>query len=94
MQILGIDVGGSGIKGAPVEVNTGKLLAERIRIKTPKGAEPEPVSEVVAQIAQSFDWKGPIGIGFPAPIKSGVAMMAANISRPFAEPPRLLLALG
>ena len=80
MQILGIDVGGSGIKGAPVEVNTGKLLAERLRIKTPKGAEPEPVSEVVAQIAQSFDWKAPIGIGFPAPIKSGIAMMAANIS--------------
>ncbi len=80
MHILGIDIGGSGIKGAPVNLQTGNLLAERVRIKTPKKAEPEPVAEVVRQIAQSFDWKGPIGIGFPAPIKNGVALMAANVS--------------
>lgn len=80
MQILGIDVGGSGIKGAPVDTETGQLLAERIRIKTPKNGEPEPIAEVVKQIAKSFNWNGPIGIGFPAPIKSGVAMMAANVS--------------
>jgi polyphosphate glucokinase len=80
MQILGIDVGGSGIKGAPVDTETGKLLAERIRIKTPDKAEPEPVAEVAAQIAQSFDWKKSIGIGFPAPIKNGIVMMAANVS--------------
>lgn len=80
MQVLGIDVGGSGIKGAPVDIKAGKLLAERIRIKTPKSAEPQPVAEVVDKIAKSFGWQGPIGIGFPAPIKSGVAMMAANIS--------------
>lgn len=81
MQVLGIDVGGSGIKGMPVEIETGKLLAERVRIKTPGKAEPKPVAETVAQVAQAFDWKGPIGIGFPAPIKSGVVMMAANISQ-------------
>ena len=80
MKVLGIDVGGSGIKGAPVDIKTGNLLGERLRIKTPKEAEPQPVGEVVAEIAKSFDWKGPIGIGFPAPIKAGVAMMAANIS--------------
>ena len=80
MQILGIDVGGSGIKGAPVDTETGQLLAERLRIKTPKGAEPEPMADVVKQIAGFFQWKGPIGIGFPAPIKSGLVMMAANIS--------------
>ena len=80
MQILGIDVGGSGIKGAPVDTDTGELLAERVRIKTPDKAEPQPMAEVVAQIARNFNWQGPIGIGFPAPIKSGVAMMAANIS--------------
>ena len=80
MQVLGIDVGGSGIKGAPVDTKTGKLLAERIRIKTPKKAEPQPVADVVAEVAKSFDWKGPIGIGFPAPIKGGVALMAANVS--------------
>jgi len=80
MQVLGIDVGGSGIKGAPVDTKTGKLTAERVRIKTPRNAEPEPVAEVVAEIARSFNWNGPIGIGFPAPIKAGVAMMAANVS--------------
>ncbi|MBK7455857.1 MAG: ROK family protein [Anaerolineales bacterium] len=80
MQILGIDVGGSGIKGAPVDVETGQLLAERLRIKTPKDGEPEPIAQVVKQIAQSFNWNGPIGIGFPAPIKGGVALMAANVS--------------
>jgi len=80
MQVLGIDIGGSGIKGAPVDTSTGDLLAERYRIKTPKGAKPEPVAETVAKISSYFDWKGPIGIGFPAPIKGGVAMMAANIS--------------
>jgi len=80
MEVLGIDVGGSGIKGAPVDIATGKLMDERFRIKTPKGADPEPVADVVAEIADSFKWKGPIGIGFPAPIRAGVAMMAANIS--------------
>ena len=80
MHVLGIDVGGSGLKGAPVDIKTGKLLAERIRIKTPKKAEPQPVADVVAEIAKAFDWKGPIGIGFPAPIKAGVTLMAANVS--------------
>jgi polyphosphate glucokinase len=80
MQVLGIDVGGSGIKGAPVDTKTGKLMAERIRIKTPKEAEPQPVADVVAEIARSFNWQGPIGIGFPAPIKAGVTLMAANVS--------------
>jgi polyphosphate glucokinase len=81
MKILGVDVGGSGIKGAPVDTNTGRLLAERIRIKTPKKAEPKPVADVVKQIATSFHWKGPIGIGFPAPVKGGVTLMAANVSK-------------
>jgi polyphosphate glucokinase len=80
MKILGIDVGGSGIKGAPLNTRTGRLLAQRLRIKTPKNGEPEPVAEVVREIAQSFNWKGRIGIGFPAPIRDGVALMAANVS--------------
>jgi polyphosphate glucokinase len=81
MKILGIDVGGSGIKGAPVDIETGSLLEERVRIKTPKNGEPKPVAEVVGRIAKFFNWKGPIGIGFPAPIKGGVALMAANVSK-------------
>jgi polyphosphate glucokinase len=85
MQVLGIDVGGSGIKGAPVDTNTGKLIAKRVRIETPNKAEPEPVVEVVTEIAKSFNWMGRIGIGFPAPIKGGVVMMAANISEKWVE---------
>ena len=80
MEILGIDVGGSGIKGAPVNTETGMVLVDRYRIKTPQGAETQPVAEAVAEIAQHFAWKGPIGIGFPAPIRHGIVKMAANIS--------------
>ena len=80
MHTFGIDIGGSGIKGAPVDTETGQLLAQRLRIKTPQKGEPEPIAEVVKQIAQSFNWNGPIGIGFPAPIKGGVVLMAANVS--------------
>ncbi len=81
MQVLGVDVGGSGIKGAPIEIETGKLLADRIRIKTPKKAKPAPVAEAVAEIVHTFGWQGNVGIGFPTPIKSGIVMMAANISQ-------------
>jgi polyphosphate glucokinase len=80
MEILGIDVGGSGIKGTPVNTETGMVLVDRYRIKTPQGAETQPVAEAVAEIVQHFGWKGPIGIGFPAPIRHGIVKMAANIS--------------
>ena len=78
MQILGIDVGGSGIKGAPVDIGTGQLLAERFRIKTPKGAEPEDVAVVAAETVRYFDWQGAVGIGFPAAVKHGIAKTAAT----------------
>ena len=79
MKILGIDIGGSGIKGAPVDTKTGVLLAPRYRIPTPEGARPRPVAKVVAQVAKHFEWDGPIGCGFPAAVRGGVAMTAANI---------------
>jgi polyphosphate glucokinase len=80
MQILGIDVGGSGIKGAPVDTETGRLLADRLRIKTPSGAEPKDVAAVATEIVEHFDWHGPVGFGFPAAVKHGIAKTAANIS--------------
>jgi len=80
MEILGIDIGGTGIKGAPVNIETGVLTADRFRLKTPKGAEPEAVARVVAEIVKHFEWSGPVGVGFPAPIKHGIVKMAANIS--------------
>jgi polyphosphate glucokinase len=79
MDVLGIDIGGTGIKGAPVDTTTGELKTERFRIETPQPATPEAVVEVVAQVAAHFEWKGPIGCGFPAVIKHGVVHTAANI---------------
>jgi polyphosphate glucokinase len=77
--ILGIDIGGSGIKGAIVDVAEGSLLSERVRLPTPQLARPESVSQVVATLAQQFAWHGPIGCTFPAIIKRGVAYTAANV---------------
>jgi polyphosphate glucokinase len=80
-SILGIDVGGSGIKGAPVDVESGDLLAERYRLPTPDPAKPLPVAEVVGEIARHFEWSGPIGCGFPAVVQAGVVRSAANIHK-------------
>lgn len=79
MDILGIDIGGSGIKGAIVDTTTGQLTTERHRIATPQPARPEAVAGVVGQIARHFDWQGPIGCTFPAVVKNGVAFTAANV---------------
>lgn len=81
VEILGIDIGGSGIKGAPVDVGTGQLTAERHRITTPQPATPDAVADAVAAITRHFDWHGPVGCAFPARIKKGVALTAANIDR-------------
>jgi polyphosphate glucokinase len=81
MHILGIDIGGSGIKGAPVDIKNGELLTERYRIPTPQPAVPNDVGDVVAEIARQFEWKGPIGCTFPAIIKDGVAFSAANVDK-------------
>lgn len=79
MAVLGIDIGGSGIKGAPVDTLSGELLAERIRLETPPDAKPEDCAVVVAEIAKAFNWQDAIGVGFPAIIKKGVALSAANV---------------
>jgi polyphosphate glucokinase len=80
MEILGLDIGGSGIKGAVVNYQSGNLITERHRIPTPEGAEPEDVSKIVNQIREFFNYEGPIGCGFPAIIQHGVARSAANVS--------------
>jgi len=79
MQILGIDIGGSGVKGALVDVETGTLTESRLRIPTPHPAKPEPVSDVVAEICKHFEWNGPIGCTFPGIIKKGVIFSSANV---------------
>jgi polyphosphate glucokinase len=79
--VLGIDVGGTGIKGAPVDTRTGQLLADRHRILTPQPATPDAVAGVVGELARHFDWTGPAGATFPAVMKHGVAQTAANVDR-------------
>jgi polyphosphate glucokinase len=78
-RILGIDIGGSGIKGAPVDPATGTLLKERLRIVTPQPATPDAVAEVVGQVAEHFKWKGRIGATMPGVVKGGTLLTAANI---------------
>jgi len=80
MAILGIDIGGSGIKGALVEVETGNLAGDRHRLLTPEGGKPEDVAKMVKTLVESFNYKGVIGCGFPAVVLQGVAKSAANIS--------------
>ncbi len=81
MEILGIDIGGSGIKGALVNVDKGEMVTERHRIPTPQPATPDAVAGVVAQIARHFSWDGLVGCTFPAIMKQGVAHSAANVDK-------------
>ena len=79
MAVLGIDIGGTGIKGALVDGSGGELLGERFRVKTPRPATPETVAEGVVRIVEHFDWEGPVGAGFPAVVRQGQVCTAANI---------------
>ena len=79
MHALGIDIGGSGIKAAPVDVETGQLLAPRQKIATPQPAKPDAVADVVKQLTTAFSWSGPIGITFPGVVTDGVTRTAANL---------------
>jgi polyphosphate glucokinase len=81
MHAFGIDIGGSGIKAAPVDVATGKLLATRQKVATPRPARPDDVADVVKQLTTSFSWSGPIGITFPGVVTDGVTRTAANLAR-------------
>ena len=81
MEILGIDVGGTGIKGAPVDVDTGLLVAERYRIPTPQPATPDAVGDTLAEIVTYFKWQGRIGCTFPAVVKRGVVYTAVNVDK-------------
>ncbi len=83
MQILGIDVGGTGIKAAIVETTTGELISERTRVETPRPATPEAIGKTLKTVIAEHKWKGPIGMGFPAAIQHGIARTAANVDKSF-----------
>ncbi len=80
MNVLGIDVGGTGIKGAPVDTASGSLLAPRHRILTPQPATPDAVGQTVGELVRHFNWTGPVGCGVPAVVRHGHLLTAANIS--------------
>jgi polyphosphate glucokinase len=81
VQGFGVDIGGSGIKGCPVDLETGELIGERLRIDTPQPSTPEAVFDVVRRVVGEFDWTGPIGVTFPGVMKHGVAYTAANVDK-------------
>lgn len=76
-----IDIGGSGIKGAPVDLATGVLASERLKLATPMPSTPVAVAAAVAEIVRHFGWEGPVGCTFPAVVTRGVARTAANVDR-------------
>ena len=80
MKVLGIDIGGSGIKAAIINTKTGELLSERHRIDTPKPAEPKAVAKVIKEMVKHFDWKGPVGCCFPTIIVDGKCKHHGNLS--------------
>ena len=85
MTILGIDIGGSGIKGAPVDIDSGSLTAERFRLETPRPADPDSVLPVLAEVAAHFPGDGPIGVTFPGVVVRGVIKTAANLHKDWID---------
>jgi len=81
-EVLGIDVGGSGIKAAIVDIASGELITERHKISTPEGGKPEAIVKIIDEMISHFEFSGkPIGIGFPAVIMNGKTLTASNIDK-------------
>jgi polyphosphate glucokinase len=76
---FGVDIGGSGIKGAVVDLEVGELATERYKLLTPKPSTPNAVADAVAEVVGQFGWQGPVGCTFPAAVRDGVARTAANV---------------
>lgn len=76
---FGVDVGGSGIKGGVVDLDTGELVGERIKILTPQPATPDAVAETIAEIVRIAEWTGPVGVTLPSVVRDQTALLAANI---------------
>ena len=85
MEVLGIDIGGSGMKGAIVNTTTGELKSERFRIPTPSSRKPKKMAKVFKQIVDHFDYSGPIGCGFPGIVKYGVCKDPGNLNKSWID---------
>jgi polyphosphate glucokinase len=78
MEVLGVDIGGSGIKGAIVDTKTGEFVSDRFRIPTPEDTSPPKILSCIHKVVNHFSWKGPIGIAFPEPVRKGIVVRTAN----------------
>lgn len=81
MKVLGIDIGGTGIKGAVVDTKKGHLVTDRLRLLTPEPATPDAVARTVAEIVKHFEWTDPIGCTYPGVVKGGTVHTAANLDK-------------
>lgn len=77
--MFGVDIGGTGIKGAPVDLDRGDLAQERLKIPTPVPATPQAVIDGVQEVVAAFGWRGPLGVTFPGVVVDGVTRTAANV---------------
>ncbi len=84
-HVLGVDIGGTGIKAAPVDLSTGTLVADRVKIDTPHPALPAAVAAVVRELTTGFTWTGPVGITFPGVVMDGVIKTAANVDKSWID---------
>lgn len=87
MELLGLDIGGSGIKGAIVDTATGELKTERLRLETPSPSTPEAVCETIKTLVNQIGYTGPIACGFPARVINGQVLSAANIDKSWINVP-------
>ena len=78
---FGIDVGGSGVKGGIVDLDTGLLIGERFKLATPQPATPDAVAKTIAEVVKEFDWTGPLGVTYPGVVTEGVVRTAANVDK-------------
>ncbi|MEU3919231.1 polyphosphate--glucose phosphotransferase [Streptomyces sp. NPDC002659] len=85
MNVFGVDIGGSGIKGAPVDLERGNLAQERHKVLTPHPSTPDAVAGGVAEVVSHFGWSGPVGITFPGVVTSGVTRTAANVDKGWVD---------
>ncbi|WP_042442488.1 polyphosphate--glucose phosphotransferase [Streptacidiphilus jiangxiensis] len=81
MTVFGVDIGGSGIKGAPADLENGKLAEERVKVLTPQPSEPQAVAAAVREVVEQFDWQGPVGLTFPGVVVDGRTLTAANVDK-------------
>ena len=78
---FGVDVGGSGVKGGVVDLDTGQLIGERFKLLTPQPATPEAIANTVAEVVRHFEWTGPLGVTYPGVVVNGVVQTAANVDK-------------